>query len=329
MTARRWWPLPLLLAVVVDTGLWLHARYSPAGVVNRAVVRTLRSGACERSVLMRQAGLDHLLIEDTWVRGGQAVSVPATVDFNPGGDLTPQSRTLVQEGLEVDVAALTPAVASGATGRMGLVALYRQQQHRGAVWIQSPCAPFANPLRSGLQPLGMWRRGGQALQVFRGHVHSLAGSPGLFPRARVWVAIRSDHRVRFEWLQRRRTQMGNPPLRTIAERFTYPTHHLDRTFAARSAADRARFYRSDYVSVLADLHSLEAFAGVAHGAGTAGHAAHHGGGPCGGANARGTAATGLAGTQGGCAAGTGRSGAASGGGTGSRRSSARNAGQRS
>ena len=263
------------------------------------------------------------------MHGGQAVSIPATVDFNPGGALTPQSRTLVQEGLELDVQALSPPVAGQVAGGGSLVNPYRQQQHRGAVWIQSPCAPFINPLRGGLRPLGVWVYGGHRLQVFRGNVRSLPGSPGLLSSARVWVVIRADRRVRFEWLQRRQTPLGNPPLRTIAERFTYPTHHLDQRFAASSAADRARFYSKDYSEVLATLRGLEAFAGATDAGGAGGHAVTSGGGLCGVGETGRTATAGLAGAQGSCSASAGRARAAAGTRAGSRRSFAGNAGQRS
>ncbi len=254
---------------------------------------------------MRQSGLDHLLVEDTWRSAGQEVSVPATVDFNPGGSLTPQSRTLVHEGLELDLQALAPPATSGGNGAGGLVAAYRQQQHSGAVWIQNPCAPFVNPLRSGLRPVGVWVHGGHHLQVFRGSVRSLPGTTGLFSSARVWVAIRPDRRVHFEWLQRRHTSLGHQPLRTIAERFTYPSGHLDQRFAASPAAERARYYSREYTRLLAALHGLEAFAGVRDAGGGSGNPTASGGVHCGGAKAVGPAAASMAGAQVGCAAGPG------------------------
>lgn len=259
---RRWWVVPLVIAAVVDVALLARYETSPGVVVDRAILRTVGGPGCEQAVLVRGAADDQLYVIDTWRRKGQVVDSTAQAAFIPGAGLTPQSRTVIAEGGELDLSGLNHPLALPG-GESGLVVRYRQQLGQGASWLSGPCLPFSNPFQSHLRLLGQMGDRGQRWTVYDGVERYARGPFQLFASADVWMGLRPDGRMGFEVLRPVTSAEGNGQavpvagsVVTVATLFEYPKTHLGRSFARQKAVQREHFYRLEYRRVLAMIAGL-------------------------------------------------------------------------
>lgn len=260
MRTPAWWLLPLLLAVVIDALLIARYEVSPGTQVSRAITRTIRGGACEEDILVRGPAMDNLFVVDSWMQNNHLVSVPSTVAFAPGAGITPQSLQTIQQGGEVDLSTLRPALPTPRRdlGIRPLLHAYDSQLGAGQSWLQGPCVPFANPFQSHLRLAGSVTDFGTTYTVFQGRADYARGGASLVGRARVWFGVQQDGRLGFELLEQEPTRNANPAVNAIATLFSYPSAHLGASFARQPAVQRETFYVTTYDRVLALIALLQA-----------------------------------------------------------------------
>jgi hypothetical protein len=251
----------LVVAALIDAALVTGYEVSPAMRVSRAVLRTIRDGACEEAVVVRGKSVDKLFVVDSWLRNDRLVSVPIGVDFAPGAGLTHQSLQMIREGADVDLSGLTAALPAKKQdlGIQPLLNIYRSQVGAADSWLQGPCFPFANPFQSNLRAVGGVTAQGVDYRVFRGNVRYARGAFQLFfPNAEVWFGVRPGGRLGFELLVQLPSKDFNPAISVVATLFRYPSTHTGRAFAAQAPAVRAAFYAGVYAQVLATIRKFEA-----------------------------------------------------------------------
>jgi hypothetical protein len=258
MNTSRVWLLPLVFAFVLDAFLVVRYETSAAMRVARAALRTTAGGMCEASVLERfqrlQDILDSVIITDTWVEGGQVRSRDALMQFAAAqGAMTPQSLRTIAEGIDVESMPVT---------QTSLKASYQAQLHRGVPWVQDQCAPFANPFRSHLRPVGTLQAPQGPYAVYRGFLQAgngrpQPGQPLAQLRADVWIGIRSDGRVGFEVLRILPVPGSELPI-AIEKLFTYPGPGGHLADLAQQPADaRVSFYGQIYHDLVLTMEGAE------------------------------------------------------------------------